>query len=699
MNRLIAHQVKYTVNTPNKYKPSEFTTALMHSHLGKRPFSYTHINNMFEEVLENGDRLIAIRLRNLDKLPNQNYAQNFQTKNFVRISANEIADKVFLFHFYTENETDKIDVFEFFLYPTVQNLDDNRYRWEETSQFDENIFRYTITAAFESASGYKESIQYRMYSDFQYDIQKKKLSYDEPGIFCLEDIQSIPQVYSSFNDFHKLDFPSNLYSYAYQQSTIGRQSPYCCWNIEGIILPDTLNLFPENMFASFIGLTKVRLPKKISSIPPWLFADCDNLEAVEIPENITSIGSCAFYRCRNLRQFRIPETITSIGDHAFGSCSNLQQIHISESVSSIGEGAFSNCSALCDIRIPDKVKILSYDVFQNCKKLKRIVHSPDLQWTGGWLPIGQYGAESFTVEASIDHEDACAHLPKLKELSFGPSVYTISPRAFDKCEALETIRFSDSLTTIPVRAFANCSSLRELNIPSSVQTIESSAFEGCTSLTRVTIGNPDCKIKEDAFMNCHKISEFRFEGSNRKELLYAAKGFTLENNQLVEYLGCDEEITVPEGTVVIRNIVRYKRSKNETLTRMILPDSVTTIGREAFSNCKKLQYLYIPASVNKICGDIFKNGSPKVCITYAGNSADFKAMTKQEEHQVRYFQDDGWHHGRGYHVKYTEFIPVFRTGNPDFVCEVYCEQDGKKLIFHEEKPLDTKNKDSWYDGV
>ena len=699
MNRLIAPKFQYTVNRPNKYTPIEYANALMRSHLEKRPFSYTHVNNMFEEVSENGDRLIAKRIRNQNKLPSSNYAKNFQTKDFVRISANEIADKVFFFHFYTENETDKIDVFEFFLYPTVQNLDDNRYRWEETSQFDENIFRYTITASFESAPGYKESIQYRMHSDFRYDIQKKELSYDKPGIFCLDDVQSIPQKYSRFHDFHQLEFPANLYSYAYQQTTIARQSPYCCWNIEGIILPDTLNLFPENMFASFIGLTKVRLPKKISSIPPWLFADCYDLEAVEIPENITSIGSCAFYRCRNLRQFRIPETITSIGDHAFGSCSNLQQIHISESVSSIGEGAFSNCSALCDIRIPDAVKILSYDVFQNCKKLKRIVHSPDLQWTGGWLPIGQYEAESFTVEANIDKEDACTQLPNLKELTFGPSVYSIAPRAFKNCEALEHIRFSDSLTTIPTGAFANCSSLRELTIPSSVQWIANYAFEGCTSLACVTIGNPDCKIEKDAFKNCSKISEFRFDGSNCKELLHAAKGFDFSNNQLVDYLGCDEEITVPEGTAVIRNIVRYKGRKNETLTRIILPDSVTTIGREAFSNCKNLQYLYIPASVNKICGDIFKNGSPKVCITYAGNSADFKAMTKQEENQVSYFQDDGWHHGRGYHVKYTEFIPVFRTGNPDFVCEVYCEQDGKTLIFHEEKPLDTKNKDSWYDGV
>ncbi len=107
------------------------------------------------------------------------------------------------------------------------------------------------------------------------------------------------------------------------------------WLGECPFLDTNIGTFDELQY--FIGLT---------SIGEGAFAECDNLSSIEIPNSVTSIGGFAFSNCWNLSSIEIPNSVTSIGNQAFADCSNLSSIEIPNSVISIGDGAFSYCNSL-----------------------------------------------------------------------------------------------------------------------------------------------------------------------------------------------------------------------------------------------------------------------------------------------------------------------------------------------------------------
>ena len=63
-------------------------------------------------------------------------------------------------------------------------------------------------------------------------------------------------------------------------------------------------------------------------------------------------------------------------------------------------------------------------------------------------------------------------------------------------------------------------------------------------------------------------------------------GFIIINNILFDYLGESTSITIPDGIVRIEN---YAFGSNSSLVRVIIPSSVTSIGKWAFIDCKKLK--------------------------------------------------------------------------------------------------------------
>ena len=71
-----------------------------------------------------------------------------------------------------------------------------------------------------------------------------------------------------------------------------------------------------------------------------------------ITYSVTSIGNHAFYDCRSqLTSVTIGNSVTSIGENAFAWCSRLTSVTIPNSVTSIGHGAFYNCYRLTSVNV------------------------------------------------------------------------------------------------------------------------------------------------------------------------------------------------------------------------------------------------------------------------------------------------------------------------------------------------------------
>ena len=133
-----------------------------------------------------------------------------------------------------------------------------------------------------------------------------------------------------------------------------------------------------------------------------------------------------------------------------------------------------------------------------------------------------------------------------------------------------------SVTTIGAWAFSYCTSLTSIDIPNSVTTIGEQAFASCTSLASIDIPNSVTTIGELAFDYCTSLASIRVASDNPN------------------YIGIDGVLFNKDKTM----IVVYPEGKDGS--EYTIPNSVTTIGEWAFSNCTSLASVNIPNSVTTI---------------------------------------------------------------------------------------------------
>ncbi len=98
----------------------------------------------------------------------------------------------------------------------------------------------------------------------------------------------------------------------------------------------------------------IRIPAQhdglpVTAIGSYAFYKCYDLEGIVIPNSVTSIGSSAFSDCSGLTSITIPDSVTSIGDRAFCNCDGLTSVTIGSGVTSIRFDAFRGCCGLTSI--------------------------------------------------------------------------------------------------------------------------------------------------------------------------------------------------------------------------------------------------------------------------------------------------------------------------------------------------------------
>ncbi len=346
------------------------------------------------------------------------------------------------------------------------------------------------------------------------------------------------------------------------------------YTVSGItLLPSTTEIFVpayykglpvkeigDDAFGGCDGLTGVTISDGVTSIGRHSFYGCRSLTSVSLPQSVTNIGKYAFYGCESLKSINIPDEVTNIDYRTFYNCSSLTSIIIPDGVTGIGDYAFGGCSGLTDITAPASVTRIGVGAFRNCGGLESItVQSGNTHY---------YSVDNCLIEtASKTLVVGC----KNSAIPLDGSVMAIGDYAFCGCSGLTNVTIPDGVTAIGDYAFDDCS-LTSITIPASVASIDMGAFRQSESLESITVQSG----------NTHYHSEDNCLIETASKTLVA---------------GCKNSVIPSDGSVTSIDIYAFYGCSG--LTRIAIPDGVTSIGAAVFHGCS-LTGITIPASVTSI---------------------------------------------------------------------------------------------------
>ena len=194
-------------------------------------------------------------------------------------------------------------------------------------------------------------------------------------------------------------------------------------------------------------------------------------------------------------------------------------------------------------------------------------------------------------------------------------VTSIGGWAFSRCTGLTNIEIPDSVTSIGDNAFRDCENLTSITIPDSVTSIGGYAFRGCTSLTSITIPDSVTSIGIFAFSGCSGLESIVVDEDNP---VYDSRNgcnaiIETKTNKLIA--GCSNTLIPNSVTSIGDNAFEYCIG----LTSVTIPDSVTSIGWHAFYGCSGLTHLTIPDSVCEIDDAAFSHCTGLTAVNISSN--------------------------------------------------------------------------------
>lgn len=172
-----------------------------------------------------------------------------------------------------------------------------------------------------------------------------------------------------------------------------------------------------------------------------------------------------------------------------------------------------------------------------------------------------------------------------------------------------------TVTSIGFWAFDDCMFLTSITIPSSIVNIDEPIISGCPRLTSIVVEHGNTIY--DSRDNCNAIIETAIN-----TLVAGCKNTTIPNsvtsigNQAFYYCSGLTSITIPNGVTSIEN---GAFSGCHSLTSVDIGNSVITLGNYVFFDCNNLTSITIPNSVTTIGNYTFQDCSSLTSITIGNN--------------------------------------------------------------------------------
>ena len=324
--------------------------------------------------------------------------------------------------------------------------------------------------------------------------------------------------------------------------------------------------------------------KKVTYIDQSAFMGNTTLISISIPDTVTGIGDYAFADCWRLTNIDIPNSVTHIGEHAF-SGSGLTSVSISNRITTISYYAF-NYTELRSVIIPNSVTSIENYAFAGCANLTDVYYNGTEE---EWNEISIGDGNSPLTSAAIYFYEITDGKVTITECDTSVTGELVIPSTIE----------GYPVTSIGGYAFFSCSNITSIIIPDSVTNIEDSTFLNCGSLKSIIVddNNPNyCSIDGVLFNKNKIILILHPSGKADIEHIVPDSVTSIGNNAFADCSNLTS-ITIPDSVTNIGNDAFLNCG---SLTNITIPDSVTSIGNSAFYGCESLTNITIPNSVTSI---------------------------------------------------------------------------------------------------
>ena len=372
-----------------------------------------------------------------------------------------------------------------------------------------------------------------------------------------------------------------------------------------------------------------------------VFTECVSIIAFDELKyftGLTSIEDEAFRSCNSLTTITLPETITSIGSDAFRWCQRLKSITIPNSVTSIYDTAFYSCVSLKSVVLPDSFEVVdspdedAYGVgnpFRSCTSLEAFYGKPVsadnrcIIIDNNLISVAVGGLTSYTIPEGVvsinswacyfdddyDYDDiyTTITIPSsvtyigwcgtyAKELNFmSPEPPTLFRYTYDNGYTYSWLDDATEVIYIPDGAISAYLASDWLPEEKSLIYFDTSTVDPDQLITY--------KYNTEYSYYAPKVNKNLTGYAVDRQLngvgyiLFTEPVTEISGPLFSDYERYVTEITLPESLTTIGNSAF---SDCDGLTSITLPASVTTIGEKAFSDCDGLTSITLPESVTTI---------------------------------------------------------------------------------------------------
>lgn len=368
---------------------------------------------------------------------------------------------------------------------------------------------------------------------------------------------------------------------------IGEYAFFNCHNLKAIILPDTVSYIGRDAFSNTPIIDNAIPCGGVIYIGRHLIKAVERLSAFTV-NGVITIAEEAFINQVDLKTLTFTNGLKYIAPRAFYNC-GIEDINLSYSVEKIGAFAFAECKELTSAFFPNSIKQIEEGVFFNTP----LYNSHSELYVGKYLIKAERNKKVKLKKDTIALAEGAFAESEVESVDLR-GITEIPPCCFYKCRSLKKVK-SLPLTTIGEGAFAFCSSLEELSIAKNASLATSYDYYSANNKTlpqenilylgkrlvyaRELYGEYNIKygtlfVEEKAFKDNDRLTGVTFPSS-----VVRIGSSALINCPFLKKITLSDKLkAIPDNF-----------APDCELQEIFIPDSISVIGKEAFSKCGKLK--------------------------------------------------------------------------------------------------------------